>query len=139
VPRADFYVLPESVTALRFTCGLVERALKEGNSVYVLASSADEASVLNDLLWTFKDISFVPHRLIDDRENVDAPVTIGWDQKLPDTRDVLINLSSALPNAVESFSRVMEPVAPDKAARSAARDRYRDYRERGFELHSHDI
>jgi DNA polymerase-3 subunit chi len=49
--------------ALRTACDITQKAWSEGLHVYVLSSSAEEASRMDNLLWTFRQDSFVPHEL----------------------------------------------------------------------------
>lgn len=139
MPRADFYVLPEQADAARFSCSLASKAWREGHRPHILAASRDAALGLDELLWTFQDISFVPHGLMDDDDRDQVPVTIGWPELPLPGGDLLINLSNRPPEHAAGFQRVAEIVAGDPEQRQLARDRYREYRDRGFELHSHEI
>src|SRR5690606_20096103 len=104
------------------------------------AASRDDAVSLDDLLWSFSDISFLPHALADDPGKAAmAPIVLGWEGAAPAPAAVLINLSEAIPEFVADFERVVEPVQPLPGPRGRARERYRTYRERGWELYSHDL
>ncbi len=136
--RIDFYILPETDTdRQKFACALVQKAWKAGNRVSLLAADRQQAGRLDDLLWTFRDISFVPHALADSGDTGNVPVLIGWDE--PPTADVLVNLADRLPSAADKFDRIAEIVGGSADERQAARDRYRQYRSQGHELHNHTI
>ena len=138
--RADFYIVDEQATPHRFVCQLVEKVRQEGYDVYIHAASRDEAATLDGLLWTFRDISFLPHAAVDSADAVeDCPVIIGWEGETPPARRVLINLSYAAPAHTEGYERIVEVVPSDPDARRQARVRYKDYRDKGLELHSHNI
>ena len=51
--RIDFYVLENSNEQgrLRVACRVTEKAYRAGHRVHVLARDAEEAGVLDDLLW----------------------------------------------------------------------------------------
>ena len=53
--------------------------------------------------------------------------------------DVLINLASTPPSFFARFERLAEIVAADEAQVQAGRERWRYYRERGYELRVHDL
>lgn len=138
--RVDFYVLPESLAAARFACSMTAKARRQGLMVHIHAGSRDDAMGLNDLLWTFQDISFLPHCLADEqRDPESAPVVIGWAGQQPRSDGVLINLDADVPEFAAGFSRIVEPVPPRSPEREQARDRWRRYREMGCELHSHEL
>ena len=136
--RIDFYVLSENdADRRRFACALAQKAWKAGNSVCLLADDRQQAGELDDLLWTFRDISFVPHALMDSQDASTVPVLIGWNEA--GEADVLINLAGQIPSAADKFDRIAEIVGGNADERQAARERYRQYRSQGHELHNHNI
>ena len=138
--RADFYIVAEPSVPYRFVCQLTEKIRKEGYDIYIHAASSEEAATIDDLLWTFRDISFLPHTAIDSADAVeDCPVIIGWDGETPLARRVLINLSGAVPDNPDAYERIIEVVPSEPAHRQQARLRYKDYRDKGLEMHSHNI
>ena len=63
--RIDFYVLAQTDERARqlLACKLAEKAWRLENSVYIHTKNAADAERLDELLWTFRDGSFVPHGL----------------------------------------------------------------------------
>ena len=140
MPRADFYIVAEQSIPYRFVCEVAETVRKEGCDIYIHAASREAAATIDDLLWTFRDISFLPHAAVDSPDAPeDSPITIGWEGEPVLPRQVLINLSGAIPGQAEKYERIIEIVPSDPAQRNQARSRYRDYRDRGLEMHSHNI
>ena len=139
--RVAFYILGESGShaLLGYACRLAEKAYKLQHKVHIHAPDAATVVELDSLLWTFRDGSFVPHDRTDMANQTGAPVTIGCDDRLPDERDFLINLSPAVPEFADSFSRVAELVAGDDASKANGRKRYASYRNSGCELDYHEI
>lgn len=141
MPRVDFYVLeePDADARLRLACRLAERAWSEAQPVFVLAGSAEEARTFDNLLWTYRDRSFVPHALADTPEAAAVRVRIGMDVARADPGGVLINLAAAVPEGFERFERILEPLDGDRERRQQGRDRFRYYRERGVTPQSHPV
>jgi DNA polymerase-3 subunit chi len=139
--RVDFYVFDEvdDAARLRLACRLAERAWSESERVFLLAASEEEARVLDELLWTFRDKSFVPHALAGSAEAPDVRVHIGVDAAAATVPCVLINLAGSVPPAYERFARVLEPLDGDRDRRQQGRDRFRYYREHGDTPQSHSI
>jgi DNA polymerase-3 subunit chi len=57
-------VLFVEVTASRLefkACEIAERTYSEGRRLQIIAANQEQAARLDDLLWTFKPDSFVPH------------------------------------------------------------------------------
>ncbi len=95
--------------------------------------------MLDDLLWTHKDTSFLPHSLIDAEDSDASTITIGWEGMSARHNEVLINLGTSIPEFAGRFDRVVEIVAADDTHRQQARERYKQYRQASFELHKHDL
>jgi DNA polymerase-3 subunit chi len=99
-----------------------------------------DARQLDDLLWTFRDGSFVPHDLVGaDREGSEAPITIGIATDDVPAGDLLINLTDELPERLNSFPRIAEIVTSDEDCRQKSRKRYAGYRSQGHDLQTHEL
>ena len=138
--RIDFYVLPgDDPHARRMTaCRLIEKAYRQGHRLYLKTESEAETQVLDDLLWTFRQGSFVPHELAESADP-EAPVIIGSGVPPADMRDVLINLGSDMVVGFENFDRVAELVDQQEYIRRAGRQRYKLYQSQGYEIQTHQI
>jgi DNA polymerase-3 subunit chi len=53
--------------------------------------------------------------------------------------EVLVNLREQWPACFSRFLRLVEIVGRDEADRQAARERFRFYRDRGYEIRHHDL
>lgn len=137
--RVDFYILPDSSNHLWFVCSLTGKAWQNGNQIFIRTMNREDAVMLDDMLWTFKDISFIPHEITENNSSVNTPVLIGWNHDEPATHDVLVNLTDTIPEYAANFERIVEIVAGNQQQKHLARNRYREYRQRGFELHDHKI
>ena len=144
MPQVDFYILSVNANedAGSFPCRLTEKAYHAGLKVLLQTSSEQESKRLDDQLWAFKQGSFLPHdrveNLTNNTDNLIAPILVGL--QTPDIeRDILINLSPQLPENPERFQRIAELVYNDETTKQAARERYRQYQQLGFEVKSHEI
>ncbi|MDG4548915.1 MAG: DNA polymerase III subunit chi [Candidatus Contendobacter sp.] len=141
VPRVDFYVLPDQRANGRalLACRLVEKAYGLGHTVYLLAGSEAQAAALDDLLWTFRQDSFIPHERYPLVGEEGSPVLIGTVLPAEANAHVLINFTDRLPEGFERYERVVELVdqTPDVLAQS--RERFRQYRERDCAPETHKL
>ena len=135
--RVDFYILPPNVLPDRFVCTIANKAWQNGNNIYIHTKNRETAVLLDNLLWTYSDISFLPHGLYDEHNHGNIPILVGWNEPSPDNCQVMINLTEDIPDTVDKFSRIIEIVAGNSQDRQSARNRYRSYRDRGYELHDH--
>ena len=136
--KVSFYVLPEGQEKLHFACRLTEKAFKQGQRIYLYGADAQTCGALDDLLWTFRQGSFVPHQLWNGG-SVDAatPVIIGSSEPPPDLDATLVNVADDVPDFFSRFERVAEIV--DSAGKEPARRRYKFYQDRGYPLETHKI
>lgn len=139
--RVDFYILQDSRADARqqFTCKLAEKAYKQGHKVYINTASAQQLEQLDELLWTFRDGSFVPHERYSGGENGEQPILLGHAIEPDGPDDVLVNLADDIPAFFSRFKRVAELVGDNEAQRESARDRYRFYKDRGYTLKTHKL
>lgn len=138
--RVDFYVLDQAGEPARqlFACRLAEKAWRMNNTVHIETADRAGAERIDELLWTFRDGSFVPHHIIGDGGK-EAPVTIGCQSVTVDTRDLLINLGSDIPAIAASFPRIAELVTADEASRQLSRQRFATYRDGGHTIETHKL
>ncbi len=95
---------------------------------------------MDDLLWSFRGGSFIPHARLGAGETRGEAVLIGHDPEGdPDETDLLINLSEEIPMFFSRFKRVAEVVSEDEDSRTSGRARFRFYRDRGYDLHTHQL
>lgn len=141
MPRIDFYILPDHTPRGRplLACRLAEKAYGLGHRVYIQTSSPEQAQALDDLLWTFRPGSFVPHALYPVTDNEIPPVLIGWEDNPDVDAQMLINLTPQVPAIFERFERVAELVDQDEQTLNQSRARFRFYRERGCAPQSHKL
>ena len=139
----DFYIIDGASdgSRLTFACRLADKAADRGMAVLIRPGSLVEARTLDELLWTFSQGSFLPHRLASTAAEPplepvlidDGPGPVG------DRWDLLINLASDVPDYFSRYSRLAEIVDGDDARRAQGRERYRYYRDRGYSLKTHQI
>jgi DNA polymerase-3 subunit chi len=140
--RVDFYILAQVDERARhmLACKLAEKAWRLENTVYIHAKSRGDAERLDELLWTFRDGSFVPHGLAGRNDGTEhSPIMVGYDDHGPGERDLLINLCDEIPPCVKGFPRVAELVTSDQTCRETSRKRYAAYRDQGHELNTHKL
>lgn len=139
-PRIDFYVLTTTGLAgrLNFVCRLAEKAYGTLGAIYAHTDSAETAIQLDEMLWTFRQGSFVPHEILSSAPPR-APVRIGTAEHSQDEGELLINLTGQVPGFAKQFSRIAEIVDADPAQRAVGRELFRHYREMGLEPVTHNI
>ena len=137
--RVDYYLIPENdlKAKFRFACRLVSKAFDSKKQVYIHTSSDADAHQIDDLLWTFHDISFIPHDLVG--TDLTPPIQIGFGNKPENQREILLNLSDEVPYFADQFERTLEIVHEDETYKAKSRINFKRYKEMGFEIETHDL
>lgn len=143
--RIDFYILPESAQAngdtVMTVCRLCEKAAASGARVYVRTPQAQLADEIDGALWSFKQGGFISHERDTGKPSPDPqPSILIGDGEPPATHHgILFNLGADVPLYFSHFDRVLEIVPARAEDRASSRDRFKFYRERGYELKTHNL
>ncbi|MBL4621350.1 MAG: DNA polymerase III subunit chi [Immundisolibacteraceae bacterium] len=146
--KVDFYVIeePSNSEMLHFVCRLIEKIYRLGHQIHLHTTDANTTQNIDKLLWEYDDLAFLPHRVMSTPQSNDASdkaaesaITIAENFDPQHCEDVLINLGNQVPVWFSRFNRVTEFVGGDESQREAARQRYRFYRDRGYNLDMHQI
>jgi DNA polymerase-3 subunit chi len=139
--RVDFYLLDHATEGGKdaAVCKLAHKAFRLGHRIYILTHDHEDAQRLDRLLWTFAAYSFIPHGLGARPADADLPVLIGQNEPPAAHEDVLIQLTPQVPEFFSRFQRVAEVVDGSDGEKTRARERFRFYRSRGYELQTHNL
>ena len=137
---AFHFNVPERV---EYACRLLRKATRQGARVVVTGPLPGLAR-LDKALWRFDPLEFVPHVLARRNEKVPerlagTPVWLLEDTADATHHDVLLNLGHEPPPGFESFARLIEVVSTDADDRAAARERWKHYASRGYDIVRHEV
>ena len=125
---------------LAYSCRLLRKAWGSGARVVVTAEP-ELLGRLDQLLWTFSALEFVPHCQLSAPPTTVAvtPVLLASALDACPHHEVLVNLGQQIPAGFERFERFIELVSSDPQDRAAARGRWKHYQDRGYALQTHDL
>ncbi|KQP15060.1 DNA polymerase III subunit chi [Pseudorhodoferax sp. Leaf267] len=125
---------------LAYACRLLRKAVIGGAQV-VVTGEDDALRRLDQQLWTFSPLDFVPHCLADSPAAVlqATPVVLAADLQRAPHHQVLVNLGDRVPEGFERFARLIEVVSGHDEDRAGARERWRHYAARGYAIVRHDL
>ncbi len=117
--------------------GLIERTLERGWRALIKADSADRASSIDSLLWTYNDQTFLPHAQVGDGDAKRQPVLITTEDGNANSANVLFLVGGAEPpawNAPNNLSRIVLMFdGRDEAALTRARAAWKDAKAAGHD------
>ncbi|MGB9429452.1 MAG: DNA polymerase III subunit chi [Gammaproteobacteria bacterium] len=137
--QVDFYVLPDMAPRGRalFACRLAEKLFGLGQRSFVHLGSETDARELDELMWTFRDRSFLPHAFAG--ADASVPVQLGCGEEPKQEFHLLINLAPDVPAFFSRFERVAEVVDANAVIKVQGRERFRFYKDRGYPLETHKL
>lgn len=118
---------------------LIAKAWGQKLHVFVYVPDKALADELDRLLWTQPALSFIPHCRDGAALAAVTPILIGARADALAHADIMINLDREPPSVFSRFNRLLEIVTTDDADLAASRLRYRFYKERGYDLLTHDL
>jgi len=135
--QIDFYF--NAGDKYRLAAKLGGKSLKQSTRMFVFTPDAQVTSQMETLLWTFQQTSFLPHCRSQHPLAAETPLIVDHDSEVLVHDDILLNLCVPYPPFFSRFRRLIEVVGTDEEDKAAARLRYKFYRDRGYEIHRHDM
>ncbi|MDZ4149527.1 DNA polymerase III subunit chi [Methylicorpusculum sp.] len=138
----SFYILEKDSAQGQyiFACKLIEKAYRQGQFSFVLTKDDRQSQIMDDLLWSFRPGSFIPHDKMPCTPNTNSSrVLIGKALPSDDHQTLLINLSENCPDLDHQNARIIEIIENDETAKAAGRARYKQYQSAGFSIETHRL
>lgn len=138
----SFYVLSSAgmQERYRFACKLIETAYRKGSFCYVQTDSPQQSHTLDELLWTYRQNSFIPHQIYQgELPQFPNTVLIGHQPAPLQWQKVILNLSSNPPVDLTNTEKLLEILDNDEQIKDLGRQRFRYYKQLGIEPITHKI
>ena len=124
----------------RYACKFIEKAYRKGYFAYVLTDSDNQSQWLDQLLWTFRPTSFVPHEIyrgtLPEFPNTilisHLPAPAQWQR-------LVVNLASGPVSEWAQSEKIVEIIDTDQQVKVIGRQHYRYYQSVGLTPVTHSI
>lgn len=116
---------------------LSEKAITKNVKLMMLMQNNEAATEIRQYLWSVPH-QFLPNHSANHPLAAETPIVVDWQGELLVHDEVLINLQHPQPLFFSRFRRLIEIVGFDEEDKAQARIRYKFYRDRGYEIKSHD-
>jgi DNA polymerase-3 subunit chi len=143
--RVDFYF--NVADQLNFSCRLVRKVIHASKAnqeepIVVYCPKKSKLSFFSELLYSFSSVDFLPHVVVGDSLEVVTPIilsSIPWLPITPRRPNLLLNLDNKICEVFGSFDRVLEVVGNEEHEKLSAREKFVFYKNRGYQIHNHDV
>ena len=116
-------------------CNLSELLWRKNKRILIYCKNKSQATRLDDALWELPENSFIPHNISEDNLDNITPIKLSWSQYITNTNyNTLINLAQDFNTFVSTFNEVIDFVPYETSLKELARNRYKLYRNIGFQL-----
>jgi DNA polymerase-3 subunit chi len=114
---------------------LLEKSLERGWRVVVQGASEERIEALDAHLWTYRDDGFLPHGTWREQEAAQQPILLTLTESNPNAANVRFLIDGApMPTDPENYARIVLLFdGEDEEAVAAARERWREAKDKGFE------
>ena len=144
--KINFYATQHHTLRSRvfLACRLVEKAREHNMKVHIYTDSDKTTRQMDEMLWIWKDTSFIPH--ISDinpgffNHPQEAVIISSQSHFQSMSRcDYLINLSNQVPEFFPSYLKMAEIIDQTERILTAGRERYSFYKNRGYTLNYYQL
>ncbi|WP_425666102.1 DNA polymerase III subunit chi [Vibrio tubiashii] len=144
--NATFYIInPDSPQAEAKGFGLYVLFLahhfaKQGAKVYLNCNDKSHAEQIAEFFWQVDAKQFVAHNLVGEGPRYGTNIEIGYQGVKPSwNRQLVINLAENETTFANKFAEVVDFVPCEEKAKQLARERYKIYRQAGYQLQTIEI
>lgn len=124
-----------------YACRFARKVLR-ADARLVIAGPTPVLAALDRQMWSLAPQDFVAHCMdgADEDLRLASPVLLTSDAQSAPHHEVLLNLGAEVPEGFGRFEKLIEVVsAHDEDDRSQARNRWRHYASRGYNIVRHDL
>ncbi len=142
MPEISFYILSSDEERLRsfFCCKLIEKAYRQGIFCYLLTDSDSQTRMLDNLLWTFRPNSFIPHEIYSGELPTMGNMVLIGSLFPPDVwQKLVINFSTRTLKDLEKTGRLLDIIDNHPQRKQEGKNRYRYYQQQGLEIQTLQI
>lgn len=145
--QVTFYVLSEKTQGKgelsaqeSLACDMAANAWRDGKKVLLACENEEQAFRLDEALWQRSPDEFVPHNLSGELTKAPTPIEITWGNKRnSQMRQLLITLQTQVPSYFNSFNQIIDFVPTLEDEKIPARERYKFYRQQGWQLQTEQV
>ena len=118
---------------------LIAKACAQKKPLLVFAPDPAIAGALDRALWVSNPLGFVPHVRADSPLAAETLVIIADSLEQLPQDERLLNLSGDVPPGFSRFNSLIEVASEEPEVRQPARERFKFYKDRGYEIQTLDL
>ncbi len=143
---ATFYIIKEdspqahSAGLEEYVVFLAQHFARQGAKVYLNCNDKAHAEQLAEIFWQIDADKYMAHNLVGEGPKYATNIEIGYEGVKPSwNRQLVINLAENETTFANKFAEVVDFVPCEEKAKQLARERYKIYRQAGYQLQTIEI
>lgn len=133
-PQADLHGFEQYIVYL------AHYFAKQGAKVYLHCQDQPHAEQLAERFWQVEPAQFIAHNLVGEGPKYGTPIEIGYQGAKPNyNRQLVINVADNHTTFANAFTEVIDFVPCDEKTKQIARERYKIYRQAGYQLQTIEL
>lgn len=133
--KVSFYLFEKSPERqVESACRLCRKILRQDQRIWMLCEDAELRQQLDERLWTFDAVSFMPHGIDQPQANIcisaQKPEQADW---------IIFNFNSEALEPEPKFSHIIEIIENNEAAKQIGRHKFKQYRSYGLVPDTHKL
>ena len=124
---------------LHYVCRLLRKIYNSGKKSVVYCADTELMSRLDQQLWSFSQLDFLPHVRASDPLSEVTPIILLSESAQTPHHEVLVNLAQEMPPFFSRYDRLVEVVSLEDDDRQQARLRWKFYKDRGYPMNTYDL
>ncbi len=114
---------------------LVEKAYGAGHRILIIDSVPERLDVLNQVLWTYSTLTFLPHGSTKEPQPEEQPILLAPAIENTNHAEILLVADGTMVSKENNFTRILDIFdGNDKEALEKARNRWKNYQNSGHTL-----
>jgi DNA polymerase III subunit chi len=141
MPEINIYILKTDSLQerYRFACKLIEQVYhRQGIFCYIQTNSPQQSHTIDELLWSFRPKSFVPHEIYHDEMPKTLDRVLISHQPAPKLwQQIIVNLSDEFPAPLRWAGKIIEITDNVEQHKILVRERCKYYQKLAIKPHYH--
>ena len=132
------FIVLNSAVKSRIVCDLTEKCYLNNQRIVIFTKSDEECKIIDSLLWTWKQQSFIPHKCLDSlSKSQNEPVVLTTSIESSADYDTVLLVDPLPMETVSQFSTVIDFAEKyDSQGIELSRKRYKLYKDQNFEINT---
>ena len=136
--KVYFYILNEQDDINLSVCKIIKKYYNDGHKIIVKSNDQEFIDNINKLLWTFEQLTFIPHST-NITYDCTTPVLLYKNDYKNDSiikkdYNVILNIDTALDTTDNDHEIIIEIVAHDEDKKTISREKYLYYKKNNLDV-----